>query len=381
MTLLSCPEKALTFPSLLSCAVYCSLLTYALYAIRCQRVAFTMSAKSQPRRASYEIRDQHLELGAIVIEVSFDESQYVNAGVSSLLDAEKNFQWGRGKKTEETYVSMQRKGFRITKHTGCFAPHERYTMKSGGANERGYQLSFFAKHKFMLAQTDLDERDSISSIVGDSRKQLSHRCHRRWCCRLDHIDVEPRWRNAARNFCKGPMKVDFGDGKGKTRTCGCSLQYHFSGQPELAGNPCLRAWTPSPSKVPLDIGEVCGSPGDVKTTLTATGFPIPYRFTVQAILDERKAQAVKRKERKSAVADAKVPSDLAPLKGKKLARELANLGLVSPDFKLGKQARLVDAETVPFDLLPDPSKLAYVVSGLSDDDFEEPMPRKRKKSS
>lgn len=311
------------------------------------------------KRKSYEIRDEHLLAGAVCIEIDWSRGGITHPGVASLSDADKNVQWGRGD-PKKTYASMERKGYRFTADIGCFAPTKRFTMKSGGANEKGYQLSFFRKYGFMLAQPDPDDSVGQSSM-GDTTLQLSHRCHRRWCCRLDHIDVEPRWRNAARNFCLGPLEIDL-PGLGKTKTCGCSLQYHFSGKPELAGLPCLRAWSPSPPEVPGDIGEIVTSTGGIRTLLIQTGFPLSYRFSVW---DARKAASRQREQRQ----------ELKKLKGKTLVSGLSNAGLTSPDLKLSNKARLLDADKVPF--AGDPKKLAYAEYD-SDADDEEPTARRLK---
>lgn len=308
-----------------------------------------------PKRKSYEIRDEHLMAGAVCVEIDYSKGDFVLPGLAKVTAADKNTQWGRGD-PNKTYASMERKGFRFTADTGCFAPTKRFTMKSGGANEKGYQLSFFAKHKFMLTQPDPDDTAALV-VAGDETLQLSHRCHRRWCCRLDHIDVEWRWRNLARNFCLGPLEVDL-PGLGKTKTCGCSLQYHFSGKPELAGLPCLRAWSPSPPEVPVDIGELVVSTGEIKTLLIQTGFPYKFRFVVW---DNRKAASLQREQRQS----------LKRLTGKDLSKGLKKSGLVSPDLKLSNKTKLKDADEVPFE--GNPKMLAFAEYDSDDDDFEAPI--------
>lgn len=309
------------------------------------------------KRKSYEVRDEHLLAGAVCIQIDFSNGTIVQPGVASLTEADKNTGWGRGN-PRTTYTTMERKGFRFTEDIGCFAPIKRYTMKSGGANEKGYQLSFFNKYGFMLSQPDPDDTSSSLS-AGNTAPQLSHRCHRRWCCRLDHTDVEPRWRNAARNFCLGPIEVDL-PGQGKTRTCGCSLQYYFCGKPELAGLPCLRAWSPSPPEVPVDIGEIVTSTGGIKTLLLQTGFPFPYKFVVW---DERKAASQRRGQR----------AELQKLSGKSLSKALVKEGLVSPDLTVSKKTHLVATEEVPYGC--DPRTLGYAVY---DSDDEEEVTKKAK---
>lgn len=312
------------------------------------------------KRKSFEIREEHAEAGAVCIHIDFSKGDWTQLGVDGLESADKNTAWGRGN-PKNTYATMERKGFRFTADCGCFAPIKRYTMKSGGANEKGYQLTFFNKHGFMLSQPDPDET-SVSNGAGNKALQLSHRCHRRWCCRLDHIAVEPRWRNAARNFCLGPIEVDL-PGLGKTKTCGCSLQYYFCGKPELAGPSCLRTWSPSPPEVPVDIGEIVSSPGGIKTLLMQTKFPFPYRFVVW---DERKAASQMREQRQ----------ELKKLKGNALAEGLVLAGLASPDLHVSKKTKLVDGDEVPFS--GNPKLLAYAQYD-SDDDFEAPKAQGRRK--
>lgn len=312
------------------------------------------------KRKSYEIRDEHIQAGAVCVEIDYSQAEAIQPGLSHVKAADKNTQWGRGD-PKKTYTSMERKGFRFTADIGCFAPTKRFTMKSGGSNEKGYQLSFFAKHGFMLTQPDPDDTAANKSAMGDETLQLSHRCHRRWCCRLDHIDVEWRWRNVARNFCLGPIDVDL-PGKGKTRTCGCSLQYHFCGKLELAGLPCLRAWSPSPPEVPVDIGEIVVSTGDIKTLLIQTGFPFKYRFVVW---DKRKAASLQRESRQG----------LKKLTGQALAKGLKDSGLVSPDLKLSNRTKLKDAAEVAFDGNP---KLLAFAEYDSDDDSEDAKARPAK---
>lgn len=311
------------------------------------------------KRKSYDIRNEHLAMGAVCIKVDWSKVGLVLSGVDGLSDADKNEEWGRGD-PRKTYETMERKGFRFTADTGCFAPTSRYTMKSGGANERGYQLSFFAKYGFMLSQPDSDEMPDASD--GDAALQLSHRCHRRWCCRLDHLCVEPRWRNAARNHCLGPCEVNL-PGLGVTKTCGCSLQYHFMDRSCDAGPPCVRAWSPSPDVVPVDIGEIVTSTGEIKTLLSQTGFPSAYIFPVW---EKREAASRARQAREL----------LKKQKGKALQDGLIEAGLVSPDLKLSKHAKLRDAKDVPFDA--NPKVLAYAEYDSDDEAFEPSKGRRRK---
>ena len=149
-------------------------------------------------------------------------------------------------------------------------------------------------------------------------------------------------------------------GKGVIKTCGCSLQYHFAGKGEMAGVPCLRPYEPSPKSVPVDM-DIVSSHGDVKTLLLQTQFPLKYRFEVWA---ERDKSAQARAARSA--------------KGKALQQTLAGEGLISPDWKLNKKAKLVGGEDVKYATAAfvDAKKLAFCEYDDSDDFM--PVAQKRK---
>lgn len=172
---------------------------------------------------------------------------------------------------KEWYEVMERKGFRVTKDTGCLIPHEQYSQKGKGATIKGYQRSFFAAFGFLPKQYKPDEAPR-SDDGRDCSPQLSHLCHRRWCCRPDHISYEHKWRNFARNWCTGPMpSVRLPNGR-VVDTCGCSLQLLFAGREDLAGPPCIRAYEVS-SDVPPSSGIVlCETFEQARDMLVSTGF-------------------------------------------------------------------------------------------------------------
>lgn len=326
------------------------------------------TATKKTKRASFDIRNAHIAMGAVTIGFDIRGGDWISPGSDSVpadkrksklgdylgTDSRKMQVLGQAKGMMEPaflrqYRTMERKGIRVTSDIGCFAPVEQFATIGGGASEKGYQLSFFARNGW-VPEPDVEKKMGEAEWAADKTHQLSHRCHRRWCCRIDHLVVEERWRNSVRNFCLGPLEVNI-PGKGVVKTCGCSLQYHFAGKSELAGMPCLRPYEPSPKTVPVDM-DIVSSHGDVKTLLLQSQFPLKYRFEVWAERD-RSAQARASKA----------------VKGKELEKTLAAEGLISPDWKLNKKARLVDGETVQYSnaAQADAKKLAFCEYDESDD--------------
>lgn len=238
----------------------------------------------------------------------------------------------------EPYRAMERKGFRITSDTGCWIPEDHYCTRSGGDIFKGYQRSFFAVNGFMPKQvTDVPRDDKGRDISA----QISHLCHRHYCCRPDHLCYEYKWRNFVRNGCLGPCQY-----LGQS-TCGCMLQYILFGQHVQHGPPCLRAYEPSADKPPADL-PFCSTEEDVKRVLEQTN--CPFTFSVVDYVD-RDAKAAARNMKK------------------KRARQA--LGELSPTAKrrqsLGLRAE-IDASHPP-DFLGDASKVFALDAFEEDDDF------------
>lgn len=178
---------------------------------------------------------------------------------------------------------MVRKGFRVTSDIGCIAPADRFTKED---NFKGYQKTFYEAFGFLPVTPDEVPRDEFGR---DITAQLSHLCHRHWCCRPDHLSFETKWRNFSRNACLGlvPGRVD--------GACGCILQYEAFGQAHLHGPYCLRQYSVSQKTgIPEDI-PLCKSNAEGQRVLEATNFPWSISFAKEHEYHERDQKALKRK--------------------------------------------------------------------------------------
>lgn len=108
----------------------------------------------------------------------------------------------------DKYRTMERKGFRVTKDIGCLIPDEQYGTYQQGATIKGHQraFAFFAhwcpKHGATAVRNEYGWPCTI---------QISHKCHRRSCCRIDHLLGEEQWRNLKRNYCGLDGECDCGN--------------------------------------------------------------------------------------------------------------------------------------------------------------------------
>lgn len=256
----------------------------------------TESKKVKPtaRSSSPEMRRSYVEKGALLLRVVWQAIANIHLqgpwsvpGAASVPEAEKNYTFNKvdGQNSdarEKPYRNAERKGFRVVKGTGCFAPHAQYCTKGGGASEKGYQLAFFALHGFVPKQQQDKKPDPATGK--DTSWQLSHLCHKRWCCRLDHLVVEQAWRNRMRNYCLGPIrKFRLPDGR-TIETCGCSLQFHVMGQPEMAGPPCVAAYTVSPDSPPDNL-DICRTFAEAGHVLKETNWPLKVMWVAYTSRD------------------------------------------------------------------------------------------------
>jgi len=158
------------------------------------------SNKPSSRRTSGAVRNEYLLDGAFLIEFETPSGpldmfrrdvQPQSRQASFLVGAELQ-------SATDKYRTMERKGYRVTTDTGCLIPHEQYSTYQAGATLKGHQrtFEFFARWRPSKANTDARNEYGWPSSL-----QISHLCHRRGCCRPDHLIAEEQWRNQKRNFC------------------------------------------------------------------------------------------------------------------------------------------------------------------------------------
>lgn len=156
--------------------------------------------KSPPRRSSGQVRMDYLSTGAFLVEFHEPKDPMdmwrreppMAVGPPSLLSG-KDLQ-----SAKDAYRTMERKGFRVTKDKGCLIPDAQYSTYQGGATLKGHQRSF----QFFARWMARAKGDTVRNEYGwPMSPQISHLCHRRSCCRIDHLVAEEQWRNLKRNYC------------------------------------------------------------------------------------------------------------------------------------------------------------------------------------
>jgi len=171
------------------------------------------------KRASGSLRKANLRRGAFLIEFQTPPAAVDVVQRELAVGVEKGpMLTGKDlQSARDQYRTMERKGFRVTKDIGCLIPDEQYCTYQQGHTVKGHQrtITFFAHWCPKQGSSAIRNEHGWPCNL-----QVSHLCHRRSCCRLDHLIVEEQWRNVKRNFC------------GSTGSCDC-------------GNPikCLRRYT------------------------------------------------------------------------------------------------------------------------------------------
>lgn len=163
-------------------------------------------------RLSGQTRNEYLDRGAFLIEFQQPSSPMdmfrrpvpLGVGPAKLL-------MGRDlQSATDQYRKMERKGFRVTADTGCLIPEEQYSTYQQGAAVKGHQRSFqfFARWSPASATGAEVLRNEFGWPMFP---QISHLCHRRSCCRIDHLIAEEQWRTLKRNYCGFYGRCDCGN--------------------------------------------------------------------------------------------------------------------------------------------------------------------------
>lgn len=169
------------------------------------------SKRGNPRRTSGAVREAHLQKGAFLIEFATPARPRDMFGGRLLPPGLGPTALQTGKERQsavDMYRTMERKGFRVTKDTGCLIPDEQYATYQQGATVKGHQRSFAFFGHWVPKQGSQATRNEFGWPMD---LQISHGCHRRACCRIDHIWAEEQWRNLKRNYCGAIGKCDCGN--------------------------------------------------------------------------------------------------------------------------------------------------------------------------
>ena len=152
--------------------------------------------KVRMKRSESEIRDEHLEDGAILIKFV----PHKNASKEAI----------------KKWRHIEKYGLKITKD-GCWIPYKNFWDNKGGDNGRdraySYSLPFFEN-----VQTDKKDDGKVNKHGWPIDQQYSHLCHYNKCCSPNHLVVETRWQNLKRNFCGKHDKCNCGNQQKCLRT-------------------------------------------------------------------------------------------------------------------------------------------------------------------
>lgn len=174
-----------------------------------------MSASGKAKRLSGEMRSDYQSQGAFLIEFgqptkpydifrsSLRESDFVGDKPPVITNSDQL------KSLKDKYKVMERKGFRVTKDIGCLIPDDQYSTYQQGSTIKGHQRSVGFFSHFVPTK---DDGFGLRNEFGwPCTLQISHLCHRRKCCRIDHLIAEEQWRNLKRNYCGFGGECDCGN--------------------------------------------------------------------------------------------------------------------------------------------------------------------------
>jgi hypothetical protein len=223
----------------------------------------------KPKRLSSQMRDDNLQRGAFLVEFKQPTERYdvfqsearksEFAGVKPAM-----LQGVKLQSVVDQYRNMERKGFRVTKDIGCLIPDDQYSTYQPGSTLKGHQRSVGFFCGFIPTK---DDGFGLRNEFGwPCTLQISHKCHRRSCCRIDHIIVEEQWRNLKRNYC------------GFSGDCDCGSDI-----------PCLRRYYTSDF---AEVPQYCTTKAEVEEALA--GAP-PHIVRPSGYYANRDAKAKQRK--------------------------------------------------------------------------------------
>lgn len=164
------------------------------------------SMRKKRKRSETDMRNQHLEKGALLL-------RFIGHPQAS-------------PEAVHNWKLIESKGFRVNS-IGCVFPHEYYQKngKLGPSRTPGPKTSV----KFFLNQQPDAGNDTLKNELGwPIRKEISHLCHDSRCISPNHLVVEERWKNWKRMYC------------GRSGQCDCGMD-----------PPCLAIHRPTTTMSPI----------------------------------------------------------------------------------------------------------------------------------
>lgn len=157
--------------------------------------------ESKPRRSEADVRNEHIDEGAILIEFE----PHPNASKQVIT-------WWRG---------MEKYGFKVS-DDGCLIPHKQYWGSKGGKEEKKTRPSCRSLSSQFFNDKVADRDRSPNNEGWPCTETYSHLCHVWNCASGEHIHVEEQWKNVKRNYCGLQDKCNCSN---KTK---CIRMYHNS---------------------------------------------------------------------------------------------------------------------------------------------------------
>lgn len=160
------------------------------------------------RKTSGEVREEHLRSGAFLVEFKTPDGpvDMFRRTAPSGLEPKRLHSGGEWQSAVDKYRAMERKGFRVTSDTGCLIPDPQYSTYQKWATNKGHKRTFAFFARWTPAEVDVRNEFGWPCSV-----QISHLCHRRSCCRVDHLVAEEQWRHLKRNYCGFGGSCDCGN--------------------------------------------------------------------------------------------------------------------------------------------------------------------------
>jgi len=169
------------------------------------------------------------------------------------------------KSADKEYLTMERKGFRVSTDIGCCIPEEGYYK--AGKKGKGHQRAFSYAAGWRPVGVKKGDTMLKDSAGNPLTLEISHLCHRSECCRVDHMISEEKFQNQKRNYCR----VD--------------------GTPCTHSPKCLRPYSNS-----LDGMQLCTTRDAVRQALESC--PLTFSLLPNDAYAKRDAQSAKRMKRK-----------------------------------------------------------------------------------
>lgn len=139
------------------------------------------AAVKRQRKPEANLRNEHLEAGALLLSFESIHENVIQARVKS------------------AWHTIEKKGFRILRDIGCLIPHESYytpAPQHGTITAVKIAMQFFTN-----TSPDPSKIGSHNQLGWPEHQEYSHLCHNFTCCNPSHIVIESFWCNRKRNFC------------------------------------------------------------------------------------------------------------------------------------------------------------------------------------